>query len=109
MTQQSLKGHVALITGCGRGLGRAMAEKLAELGADVAVHDISNEAPAEFGEAEDLTDVSNQVARRGVRTVAVTGNIADQQQVAAIVQKVESTLGPITLLVNNAGGDIAAK
>ena len=109
MKEQSLKGNVALITGSGRGLGRAMAEKLAECGADVAIHDISNEAPAEFGEAKDLADVASQIARRGVRTVGVTGNIADEQQVAAMVQKVESTLGPITLLVNNAGGDIAAR
>jgi 3-oxoacyl-[acyl-carrier protein] reductase len=109
LNQQSLKGQVALITGSGRGLGRAMAEKLAECGADVAIHDISNEAPAEFGEARDLADVANLIARRGVRTAAVTGNIADERQVAAMVEKVESSLGPITLLINNAGGDIAAR
>jgi 3-oxoacyl-[acyl-carrier protein] reductase len=110
MTAGGLKGQVALVTGSGRGLGRAIAERLAEGGADVAIHDISNEAPAEFGEAKDLQDVADQIARKyGVRTVGVLGNIADEQQVRAMVQKIESTLGPIGVLVNNAGGDIAAR
>ena len=109
MSGSSLMGQVALVTGSGRGLGRAIVERLAEAGADVAIHDISNEAPAEFGEAKDLNDVANQVARRGVRTLAVTGNIADEQQVRAMVETIESTLGPISLLVNNAGGDIALR
>ena len=65
-----LKGQVALVTGSGRGLGRAIVERLAEHGADVAIHDISNEAPAEFGEARDLRDVADQIAKKyGVRTV----------------------------------------
>ena len=103
-------GHVALVTGSGRGLGRAIAERLAESGADVAIHDISNEAPAEFREAKDLADVASQIASKfGVRVVSVTGNIADEAQVSAMVKKIESSLGPIGILVNNAGGDIAAR
>ncbi|HXE51767.1 MAG TPA: SDR family oxidoreductase [Tepidisphaeraceae bacterium] len=106
----SLKDQVALVTGSGRGLGRAMAERLAESGANIAIHDISNEAPAEFGEAKDLNDVAGQIAAKyGVRTVAVTADIASEQQVRAMVEKIESALGPITRLVNNAGGDIAAR
>lgn len=105
----SLKGHVALVTGSGRGLGRAVAERLAAAGADVVVHDISNEAPAEFGEARDLNDVASQIGGRGVRALAVTADIADEQQVQAMVERIESTLGPISLLVNNAGGDIALR
>jgi 3-oxoacyl-[acyl-carrier protein] reductase len=110
MSDKPLKGQVALVTGSGRGLGRAIVERLAEAGADVAIHDISNQAPAEFGEAKDLPDVANQVAAKyGVKTASVLGNIADEQQVQAMVQQIESALGPITVLVNNAGGDIAAK
>jgi NAD(P)-dependent dehydrogenase (short-subunit alcohol dehydrogenase family) len=106
----TLKGKVALVTGSGRGLGRAMAERLAEAGADVAVHDISQQAPAEFGEAKNLDDVAGQIASKyGVRTLGVTADIANPEQVRVAVQKIESALGPIGLLVNNAGGDIAAR
>ena len=48
MQQRTLEGQVALVTGSGRGLGRAMAARLAELGAAVAIHDIAREAPAEL-------------------------------------------------------------
>ena len=110
MNGKPLTGQIALVTGSGRGLGRAMAERLAELGADVAIHDISNEAPTEFGEARDLRDVAEQIgAASNVRTAWVTADIANQDQVRAIVRKVEETLGPITLLINNAGGDIALR
>src|SRR5579872_7276501 len=103
-----LAGQVALVTGSGRGLGRAIAERLAEAGANVAIHDISQEAPAEFGEAKDLSEVAGQIAGRyQVRTVDVTGNIASEEQVRAMIQRIESSLGPIDILVNNAGGDIA--
>src|SRR5215469_13432112 len=106
----NLNGKIALVTGSGRGLGRAMVERLAEAGADVAIHDISQQAPAEFGEATDLDDVARQIASKyGMRTVGVTADIANAEQVRAAVQRIESALGPISLLVNNAGGDIAAK
>jgi 3-oxoacyl-[acyl-carrier protein] reductase len=110
MTAGTHQGQIALVTGSGRGLGRAIAERLAQAGADLAIHDISNQAPAEFGEAKDLADVASQIAsKHGVRVVSVTGNIADEAQVGAMVKQIESSLGPISILVNNAGGDIAAK
>jgi NAD(P)-dependent dehydrogenase (short-subunit alcohol dehydrogenase family) len=106
----NLKGKVAFVTGSGRGLGRAMIERLAEAGADVAIHDISQTAPSEFGEAKDLDDVCRQItAKYKVRTTAVTADIASTEQVASAVSKIESALGPIDLLVNNAGGDIALR
>src|SRR5215217_5329498 len=73
MQQRTLEGQVALITGSGRGLGRAMAARLAELGAAVAVHDIAREAPAEFGEAANLEEVVAQIARYGGETAARGG------------------------------------
>jgi len=106
----TLKGEIALVTGSGRGLGRAMAQRLAELGASVAIHDISQEAPAEFGEAKNLDDAAAQIAAdTGAKTTAVTGNIADEAQVAAMIEKIERNLGPVSILVNNAGGDIALR
>lgn len=105
----SLKGQVALVTGSGRGLGHAIASRLAELGADVAIHDREVNSPAEFGEFTDLGAALAGVARHGTRTCAVLGNIGDESAVASIAREVESKLGPITILVNAAGGDIAAK
>jgi 3-oxoacyl-[acyl-carrier protein] reductase len=105
----SLKGQVALVTGSGRGLGHAMAARLAELGADVAVHDQTEAAPAEFGEFTDLAASRADLDRFGVRTHAVVGDIADEARVRAMVGDVEGALGPISILVNAAGGDIAAQ
>jgi 3-oxoacyl-[acyl-carrier protein] reductase len=106
----NLKGEVALVTGSARGLGRAMAQRLAELGAAVAIHDISPEACAEFGEANNIGEVAQQVtAGTGARAAAVCGNIADEAAVAAMVAQVERALGPVSVLVNNAGGDIALR
>jgi 3-oxoacyl-[acyl-carrier protein] reductase len=104
-----LTGQVALVTGSGRGLGRAVAHRLAELGAAVAVHDISQEAPAEFGESANLDAVAADLARHGGATAAVVGDIADEAAVRALVDRAEAALGPISILVNCAGGDIAAR
>lgn len=107
--ERPLSGNVAFVTGSGRGLGRAIAERLAEMGADVAVHDISQEAPAEFGEAAHLNAVAASLGEFDVRTFAVTGDIADELTVRAMARRVEEALGLITILVNCAGGDIAAQ
>jgi 3-oxoacyl-[acyl-carrier protein] reductase len=105
----NLSGKVAWVTGSGRGLGRAMAARLAELGADVVVHDIDERAPAEFGEATNLEEVRCAIGERGTRTIAVTGDIASEKDVARMTERIEAELGPISILVNAAGGDIAKK
>lgn len=105
---RSLKGKTALITGSGRGLGHMIAQKLISLGADVAVHDISQEAPAQYGEAASLDAVAEALAINGARTIGVTGDITDEDQVKRMVAAVEADLGPISILVNCAGGDIGA-
>ncbi|HEX8415337.1 MAG TPA: SDR family oxidoreductase [Sphingomicrobium sp.] len=103
-----LAGAVALVTGSGRGLGRTIAERLAALGAAVAVHDINQEAPAQFGEERNLDAVAQTLAQRGNNAIAVTGDISDEAAVTAMVGEVQSRLGNITVLVNCAGGDIGA-
>jgi 3-oxoacyl-[acyl-carrier protein] reductase len=104
------RGAVALVTGSGRGLGRMIAETLLNGGAAIALHDINEEAPAAFGESESLTALAAELSQRGgAKVVAVTGDISQESDVAALVKKVEAALGPISILVNCAGGDIAAK
>lgn len=107
--EYSLEGQVAFVTGSGRGLGHAMAMRLAELGAAVAVHDRTTTAPAEYNEFPSLADSRAAVAAFGRPTAAVVGDIADAERVAAMVGEVEAALGPISILVNAAGGDIAAQ
>ena len=106
----NFQGAVALITGSGRGLGRMIAETLLKGRAAVALHDINEEAPAAFGESPSLTALAQELSSRGgAKVVSVTGDITKQDEVTALVQNIEATLGPISILVNCAGGDIAAK
>jgi len=103
-----LAGKIIFVTGSGRGLGRTMAEKLASLGADVAIHDLEWTGPAKYGEAKDLGEVAAEIAKHGVRTVAVTGNIGDPAAVQKMKEEIEAKLGTVNVLVNCAGGDIGA-
>ena len=108
MTDKDLQGKIAFVTGSGRGLGRAMAERLAQMGADVAIHDLDWTATAKYGEAADLGVVAAQIAAHGVRTAAVTGNIGDRAAIAKMKADIEAKLGRVDILVNCAGGDIGA-
>ena len=60
MAWRELSGKTAFVTGSGRGLGRVMAERLAELGADVAIHDLDRTQPAKYGEFADLDEVAER-------------------------------------------------
>jgi 3-oxoacyl-[acyl-carrier protein] reductase len=106
---RSLMGKVALVTGAGRGLGRAFAERLASLGADVAIHGMRENGPAEYGEGSTLTAVAEAVAaEHGVRTISVLGDLTKGADIERVVETTTQKLGPIDILVHNAGGDIAA-
>jgi len=106
----NFEGQVALVTGSGRGLGRMIAETLLAGGASVALHDLNEEAPAAFGESPSLTALAAGLSERGgARVTAVIGDISKEEDSKAIVKKAEAALGPISILVNCAGGDIAAK
>jgi 3-oxoacyl-[acyl-carrier protein] reductase len=104
-----LKGRVALVTGSGRGLGRAFAERLAALGCDIAVHGMREHGPSEYGGTQTLSDVAKSTANsHGVRTVKILGDLTQPEDVERVVNTAETELGPIYALVHNAGGDIAA-
>jgi len=89
----SLDGETALVTGAAQGLGRAMASGLAEMGADVAIADVNGEKAATTAtELDGETDV-----------VAVETDVSDEASVKSMVETVTEELGPIDVLVNNAG------
>jgi 3-oxoacyl-[acyl-carrier protein] reductase len=109
MDARYLEGQVALVTGAGRGLGRAFAELLARLGANVAVHGMREEGPAEYGEGTTLTATAEAIAAaHGVRTRRVLGDLTRSDEVARVLRETVAALGPVDILVHNAGGDIAA-
>jgi NAD(P)-dependent dehydrogenase (short-subunit alcohol dehydrogenase family) len=86
--------RAALITGGSHRIGRAIAHALADLGLDLAIHYHASRDAAEFTCAE--------VARSGRRAVALRADLADESQVATLLQRATVTLGPIGVLVNNA-------
>jgi NAD(P)-dependent dehydrogenase (short-subunit alcohol dehydrogenase family) len=91
----SLSGQVALVTGARRGIGRAIATLFAEASADVAVCDIN----AEDGE---LNSTVETIVNSGRRGLAVQADVSKNEQVLAMVDKVQNELGPLDILVNNA-------
>ncbi|MCR5878496.1 SDR family NAD(P)-dependent oxidoreductase [Phenylobacterium sp. J367] len=93
-----LDGKVALVTGAARWLGKGYAETLAGKGAAVVVADIN---------AEGAEAVAAGIREAGGQARAVVMDVADEASVAAGFAEVEKTLGPVAVLVNNAGGLLA--
>lgn len=89
----ALEGKVALVTGASRGIGKEIAHFLAARGMAVAVNARSDGA--------DRT--AEELRREGWPAVAVRADVTDEDQVEAMVERVETELGPLWLLVNNAG------
>jgi len=109
MPDRMLEGQVALVTGAGRGLGRAFADRLAALGAHVGVHGMREEGPSEYGGSATLTDVARSIAEtHGVQTVKALADLTLASEIERCLAAVATALGPIDILVHNAGGDIAA-
>jgi 3-oxoacyl-[acyl-carrier protein] reductase len=89
-----LDGKVALITGSGRNIGRATALKLAGEGAHIVVNARANEAEAEA--------VAREVRERGVKAIAVLGDVAKKTEVDAMVARAFDEFGRLDILINNA-------
>ncbi len=90
-----LDGKVALVTGASRGIGRAIAIALAQAGADVAVNFVSREAEAR--------QVCSEIQSLGRRSLAIKADVSVSSEVSTMVAQAEGELGPISILVNNAG------
>ena len=92
--EPSLKGKVALVTGGSRGIGRAIALRLAKGGADVVVNYVSNDKAA-----GSVVDIIRQMGRKGM---SVKADVAQMQEVESMIEQVIETMGNLHILVNNA-------
>ncbi len=92
---QPLQGQVALVTGAGKGIGRACALALAEAGANVVLAARTS---------ADLEAVATQVRALGRRALAVPTDVNENAALDQLVARAQAELGTVTLLVNNAGG-----
>jgi 3-oxoacyl-[acyl-carrier protein] reductase len=90
----SLKGKVALVTGASRGIGFAIARRLGRLGAKVSLS---------ARDAKRLEQAASELRIEGMSTFAVPADVSRASDVANLVEKTEQSLGPIEILVNNAG------
>ncbi len=89
----SLKGKVALVTGSGRGIGKIIANDLAESGATVIINDIADAAENTSAELRD----------KGFQSTFIKANIASRPEVVQMMEKITRDFGSIDILVNNAG------
>lgn len=89
-----LKGKVALVTGAGQGVGREIARVLASEGVSVGVNDL-------YKERADV--VAREIMDSGGRALGIQADVTSLKQVERMVDEVEEALGPVNILVNNAG------
>lgn len=94
MNMQRFAGQVALITGAGRGIGKATAERFAAEGAKVAL--LSNEL-------NDLKQTEAELLSRGATVIAIQVDVSDAEQVQQAIDRTVSAFGRIDIVVNNAG------
>src|SRR5437764_9312588 len=97
MTEQQLPlaGKIALITGSGQGIGRATAQRLAQSGADIVINYRSN--------ADAASEARASIEALGRRCLAIQADVSQEEDVTQLFAEANAKLGPITILVNNAG------
>jgi 3-oxoacyl-[acyl-carrier protein] reductase len=87
--------HTALVTGASRGIGRAIARRLARDGAAVCINYVTR--------ADDAESLADELRRGGGRAIAVRADIGAPAEVSEMIDQIMTELGPVSLLVNNAG------
>jgi 3-oxoacyl-[acyl-carrier protein] reductase len=93
--QLPLAGKVALVTGSGQGIGRAAAQHLARAGADIVINYRSN--------AETANETKASIEALGRRCAMIQADVSQEEDVTQLFAEAQQALGPITILVNNAG------
>jgi len=109
MATEDLTGKIALVTGSSRGLGRHYALHLAQAGADVIIHDVNDQAAAEFGEARSGQAVAEEIRALGRQSAFLAADLTDPSQAERLIQQAITLFNHIDILINNAGGDIGAR
>src|SRR5687767_8614881 len=97
------EGRVAIVTGAGRGIGRAHALELARQGAKVLVNDLGTSGSGEGAASEPAHAVVAEIEDLGGEAVANGADVADFDDAAAMVRQAIDTFGGLDILVNNAG------
>lgn len=93
--QLPLAGRIALVTGSGQGIGRATAQRLAKAGADIVINYRSNTHAAAEAKAS--------IETMGRRCISIRADVSQEEDVHRLFTEAQQELGPITILVNNAG------
>ena len=110
MSEKRLKDKVAWVTGSSRGIGRVIADHLADLGAKVAVHGTSPTSTRAFNEADSLEAVAQAIAAaHGSTVLPVWGDLTDAVTVKKVADQIRQKFSRIDILVNCAGGDIGSQ
>jgi len=89
------EGKVALVTGAGRGIGRAIAKAFGNQRAHVIVNDIQAE--------KELTDIVGEISTAGIESIGIQADVTNSDQVKGMMQRTVQTFGRLDILVNNAG------
>ncbi|MGH2662330.1 MAG: SDR family NAD(P)-dependent oxidoreductase [Actinomycetota bacterium] len=101
--ERPLEGKVAVVTGAGRGLGRAEALQLAGLGARVVVNDFGVALDGAEPQDQPAQQVVDEIAAAGGEAVAHVGDVADWDESRSLIELARETFGDLHVLVNNAG------
>lgn len=94
MTDRALDGKVALVTGASRGIGLAIARSLGRMGAKLSLC---------ARDANRLEKAADEFRRQGIPVLAVAADVTRKGDIDSLVERTESSLGPVEILVNNAG------
>jgi SDR family mycofactocin-dependent oxidoreductase len=101
-----LSGQVAIVTGGARGIGRAIAIRLAKEGANVAICDIANQissVPYPLAKPQDLEETVRLTEAEGVRALSIQADVRDRKQMENVVKQTIATFGKVDILIANAG------
>jgi NAD(P)-dependent dehydrogenase (short-subunit alcohol dehydrogenase family) len=96
-------GRVAIVTGAGNGLGRSHALELAKRGAKVMINDFGGSRDGKGGSSDAALAVVDEIRQAGGKAIANGANVADFEQVTAMIDQTKAEFGRVDILINNAG------